>query len=164
MFDNAEENWTEVDQTIDARAYIMGRNMFGPVRGEWIGSGTASGVTIRRSTPRSSCSPTTRAIRSRWTAAPPTTSSPTESSRHWPRRGRRPETGDVSIRGASTINQHLAAYLIDELRLHIVPFTLGAGDPAIRRCPAPESRAGGFAGSDLDHTRDLSRAVLNRTV
>ena len=29
MFDNAEENRTEVDQTTDARAYIMGRNMFG---------------------------------------------------------------------------------------------------------------------------------------
>ena len=36
--------------------------------------------------------------------------------------------GDVSIQGgATTINQYLAAGLIDELRLHIVPFTLGAG-------------------------------------
>ena len=36
--------------------------------------------------------------------------------------------GDVSIHGgASTINQYLAAGLIDELRLHIVPLTLGAG-------------------------------------
>jgi hypothetical protein len=34
--------------------------------------------------------------------------------------------------------------------------------PAIRRCPAPESRTGGFAGSELGHTLDLSRAVLNR--
>ncbi|NEE28123.1 dihydrofolate reductase family protein, partial [Streptomyces sp. SID7982] len=35
---------------------------------------------------------------------------------------------DVSIHGgARTINQYLAAGLIDELRLHIVPFTLGAG-------------------------------------
>ncbi|MET8091249.1 dihydrofolate reductase family protein [Micromonospora sp. NPDC005220] len=29
--------------------------------------------------------------------------------------------------GATTINQYLAAGLLDELRLHIVPFTLGAG-------------------------------------
>ena len=36
--------------------------------------------------------------------------------------------GDVSIHGgASTINQYLAAGLIDELRLHIVPLTLGGG-------------------------------------
>jgi dihydrofolate reductase len=38
MFDDAEENLTEVDQMTDARAYIVGRNMFGP-------------VIIRRSTP-----------------------------------------------------------------------------------------------------------------
>lgn len=36
--------------------------------------------------------------------------------------------GNVSIHGGeSTINQYLAAGLIDELRLHVVPFTLGAG-------------------------------------
>ena len=29
--------------------------------------------------------------------------------------------------GATTINQYLAAGLLDELRLDIVPFTLGAG-------------------------------------
>jgi dihydrofolate reductase len=36
--------------------------------------------------------------------------------------------GDVSIHGGgTTINQCLAAGLIDELRLHIVPLTLGVG-------------------------------------
>jgi dihydrofolate reductase len=36
--------------------------------------------------------------------------------------------GEISIHGgATTINQYLAAGLIDELRLHIVPITLGAG-------------------------------------
>ena len=36
--------------------------------------------------------------------------------------------GDVSIHGgADTINQYLTAGLVDELRLHIVPLTLGAG-------------------------------------
>jgi dihydrofolate reductase len=35
---------------------------------------------------------------------------------------------DVAIQGgATTINQYLAAGLIDDLRLHIVPLTLGAG-------------------------------------
>ena len=36
--------------------------------------------------------------------------------------------GDISVHGgATTVNQYLAAGLIDELRLHIAPFTLGAG-------------------------------------
>lgn len=36
--------------------------------------------------------------------------------------------GDVSIMGgATTANQYLAAGLVDELRLHTAPFTLGAG-------------------------------------
>ncbi len=35
-------------------------------------------------------------------------------------------SGNVSISGgATTINEHLAAGLIDELRLHVVPFTAG---------------------------------------
>ena len=37
--------------------------------------------------------------------------------------------GDVAIAGgASTVNQYLAAGLIDELWLHVAPFTLGAGE------------------------------------
>jgi dihydrofolate reductase len=36
--------------------------------------------------------------------------------------------GDIAvIGGATTVNQYLAAGLIDELRLHITPMTLGAG-------------------------------------
>jgi len=35
MLDNAEENRGEADQTTGARPYMMGRNMFGPLRGEW---------------------------------------------------------------------------------------------------------------------------------
>jgi dihydrofolate reductase len=36
---------------------------------------------------------------------------------------------DISVAGgASTVNQFLAAGLLDELRLHISPLTLGAGE------------------------------------
>jgi dihydrofolate reductase len=36
---------------------------------------------------------------------------------------------DVSIAGgAATLNQYLAAGLVDELRLHIAPLTIGAGE------------------------------------
>jgi dihydrofolate reductase len=37
-------------------------------------------------------------------------------------------TSDISILGgAAAINRYLAAGLVDELRLHIVPVTLGSG-------------------------------------
>ncbi len=36
--------------------------------------------------------------------------------------------GDVAVAGgATTVNQYLAAGLVDELRLHVVPLTPGAG-------------------------------------
>ncbi|PKQ34418.1 MAG: 5-amino-6-(5-phosphoribosylamino)uracil reductase, partial [Actinobacteria bacterium HGW-Actinobacteria-11] len=35
MFDAYEENKAEVDAIVTSGATIMGRNMFGPVRGEW---------------------------------------------------------------------------------------------------------------------------------
>jgi dihydrofolate reductase len=45
--------------------------------------------------------------------------------------------GDVSIHGcATTITQYLAAGLIDELRLHIVPLTLGAGTRLFEGVPS----------------------------
>ena len=73
---------TAVDEAFVARgvdgigATIMGRNMFGPVRGGWADSptGPAGGATIRRSTTTSSSSPITRARRWRWPEAPPSTS------------------------------------------------------------------------------------------
>lgn len=44
--------------------------------------------------------------------------------------------GDISILGgAATINQYLAAGLVDELRLHVVPFTLDAGAQLFRGVP-----------------------------
>ena len=45
--------------------------------------------------------------------------------------------GNVSIAGgATTINQFLAAGLIDELRLHISPFTMGTGVRLFQAVPA----------------------------
>ncbi len=35
MFDTPDENREEIDAILDSGATIMGRNMFGPVRGEW---------------------------------------------------------------------------------------------------------------------------------
>jgi dihydrofolate reductase len=35
MFETPDENKAEVDRIVSAGAFVMGRNMFGPVRGEW---------------------------------------------------------------------------------------------------------------------------------
>jgi dihydrofolate reductase len=128
MFETPEENRAEVERATAPRAFIMGRNMFGPVRGEW-----------------------DREWNGWWGDNPPF-HGPVFVLTHYPRdpqpvdggttfhfvtdgiesalRQAREAAGDgdVSIHGgATTINQYLAAGLIDELRLHIVPFTLGAG-------------------------------------
>jgi dihydrofolate reductase len=128
MFDTPEESLAERDQFAAANAFIMGRNMFGPVRGEW-----------------------DRQWNGWWGDNPPF-HAPVFVLTHYAREPQPMEggttyhfvtdgiesalaqaraaagDGDVVIGGgATTINQYLAAGLIDELRLHIVPLMLGAG-------------------------------------
>jgi dihydrofolate reductase len=123
-----EESRAEIDQMTAAGAFIMGRNMFGPVRGDW-----------------------NRKWNGWWGDDPPY-HAPVFVLTHHPRdpqpmdggttfhfvtdgiesalRRAREAAGDADVAimgGATTINQYLAAGLIDELRLHISPFTLGAG-------------------------------------
>src|SRR5712691_714845 len=35
MFDTPDENKAELNEIVSAGAFVMGRNMFGPIRGEW---------------------------------------------------------------------------------------------------------------------------------
>src|SRR3954462_13704521 len=67
-------------------AYVMGRNMFGPLRREWGedwrgwgggGPGGGGGAPAPLPTRRVSSPPIPRGSRSRWKAGPPSTSSPT---------------------------------------------------------------------------------------
>jgi len=127
-FETADENRAEIDRMTAATAFVMGRNMFGAVRGDW-----------------------DRPWNGWWGDDPPF-HAPVFVLTHHPRdpqpmdggttfhfvtdgiesalaRAREAAgDGDVSVQGgATTINQYLAAGLIDELRLHIAPFTLGAG-------------------------------------
>jgi len=51
-------------------AYIMGRNIFGPGRGDWDLNGTGCGARTRPTTTRSSCLPPMPARTCRWPAAP----------------------------------------------------------------------------------------------
>ncbi|MFC7813929.1 MULTISPECIES: dihydrofolate reductase family protein [unclassified Streptomyces] len=128
MFDTPDENRAELEQLAAAKAFIMGRNMFGPVRGAW-----------------------DRPWNGWWGDDPPF-HAPVFVLTHHAREPRPMEggttfhfvtdgiasalarareaagDGDVQIQGgATTVNQYLAAGLIDELRLHIAPVTLGAG-------------------------------------
>ncbi|MGY0021026.1 dihydrofolate reductase family protein [Streptomyces sp. YJ-C3] len=137
MFDTPDENRAEIDQMAAAEAFIMGRNMFGPVRGAW-----------------------DRQWNGWWGDEPPFHAPVFVLTHH----ARDPQTmnggttyhfvtdgitsaltrartaadgGDVLVQGgATTINQYLAAGLIDELRLHIVPFTLGAGTRLFEGVPS----------------------------
>ncbi|MFF7045330.1 dihydrofolate reductase family protein [Streptomyces massasporeus] len=128
MFDTPDENRAETDRLNTAGAFIMGRNMFGPVRGAW-----------------------DRRWNGWWGGDPPFHAPVFVLTHH----AREPQPmdggttyhfvtdgivsaldmartaaggGDVTVLGgATTINQYLAAGLIHELRLHIAPLTLGAG-------------------------------------
>ena len=128
MFDTPDENKAERERITAAKAFIMGRNMFGPVRGEWRGDWAG------------------------WWGPEPPYHAPVFVLTHYDRDPLAMEGGttfhfvtdgiesaltqaqaapgdsDVAIAGgASTVNQYLAAGLLDELRLHVAPFTLGSG-------------------------------------
>jgi dihydrofolate reductase len=129
MFDHAEENAAERAVITKAGAYIMGRNMYGPDRGEW-------DLDWRG-----------------WWGADPPYHAPVFVLAHRPRESVEMEGGtvfhfvtdgtraamerareaagerDVSIAGGpGTLNQYLAAGLVDELRLHVAPFVAGGGE------------------------------------
>ena len=61
-------------------AYVMGRNMFGPIRARGMTNGAGGGAMSRRTTLRCSSSPTIRTTRSRWRAGRRSTSSPKVST------------------------------------------------------------------------------------
>ena len=128
MFETPEENRAELDAITDAKAFIMGRNMFGPIRGEW--SGDWKGwwgpeppyhapvfvLTHHRREPVVMDGGTTYHFVTDGIHAAMEQASAV------------PGDADVAVAGgASTLNQFLAAGLLDELRLHISPFTAGGG-------------------------------------
>jgi dihydrofolate reductase len=129
MFDEPDENAAELERILAAKAYIMGRNMFGPSRGDWDLEWTG------------------------WWGAEPPYHAPVFVLTHHPRESVTMEGGttfhfvtdgiesalaqareaagdaDVAIAGgAATVRQYLRAGLLDELRLHVAPVTLGAGE------------------------------------
>ncbi|RLK54953.1 dihydrofolate reductase family protein [Actinokineospora cianjurensis] len=129
MLEAAEENAVERARIVQAGAFIMGRNMFDPARGDWDLEWTG------------------------WWGAEPPYHAPVFVLTHHERADleleggttfhfvtggitealerARAAAGDRPVAiagGAATVNQYLAAGLIDELRLHVVPFVLGRGE------------------------------------
>jgi dihydrofolate reductase len=130
----ADEIGTEADVAMTARllaprgAYVMGRNMFGPIRGEWDGDWRG------------------------WWGDDPPYHAPVFVLTHYARepiemeggttfhfvttgfedaleQARAAGDGDVDIAGgASAVRQALAAGVVDELALNIVPVLLGRGE------------------------------------
>lgn len=132
MFDAADENAAEIEAILGHGAYIMGRNMFGPIRGEW---------------------PDDDAWKGWWGPEPPYHAAVFVLTHH----ARDPlemdggtifhfvtggiedafaravdvvgDDGSISIAGGTeTLRQYLIAGLVDELRLHVAPFVAGAGE------------------------------------
>jgi dihydrofolate reductase len=129
MFEEREANKAVIDTVVEAGAYIMGRHMFCPDRGEWdldwrgwwgedppyhapvfvLGHREREPVEMQGGTTFHFVTDGIEAAMERAKEA----------------------AGDrtVSIAGgASTVQQYLRAGLIDELRLHIAPVILGSGE------------------------------------
>lgn len=130
MFEHREDNLAEAEAIVEAGAFIMGRKMFSAEEGsEWDLDWTG------------------------WWGPEPPYHAPTFVLTHLPRASIEMEGGttfhfvtdgieaamemareaagerNVSIAGGpGTLNQYLAAGLVDELRLHVSPFVAGAGE------------------------------------
>jgi dihydrofolate reductase len=129
MFEEPEANKAAIDALTAAKAFVMGRNMFGPGRGDWDLQWKG------------------------WWGEDPPYHAPVFVLTHHPREPLQMQGGttftfvtdgiesalaqareaaaggDVAIAGgAETIRRYLSAGLIDELRLHTVPVLIGAGE------------------------------------
>src|SRR5688500_18720868 len=135
--DTPDENRAEIDQMTGAKAFIMGRNMFGPVRGEWDRQwngwwgdnrpyhAPVFVLTHHARDPQPMDGGTTYYFVT--DGIEPALAQARAAA----------GDGDGAIQGgATTINQYLAAGLGDELRLHVVPLTLGAGTRLFEGVPS----------------------------
>ncbi|RZU66021.1 dihydrofolate reductase [Microterricola gilva] len=129
MFEEPELHTAERDAIVDAGAFIMGRNMFGPIRGEWSGDwrgwwgeeppyhGPVFVLTHHERAPLEMEGGTTFHFVTKGVAAAFELAKESAGGRN------------ISIAGgADTVRQFLNFGLIDELRLHIAPVVLGTGE------------------------------------
>ncbi|MDP3949260.1 dihydrofolate reductase family protein [Microbacterium sp.] len=138
MFEDAEENAAEIKAVAAADAFVMGRNMFGPDRGEfdlhWMGwwgpnppyHGPVFVLSHHKREPLAMEGGTTFTFVNDGIEAALEQATAAAGA-----------DGRVSIAGgAATVNQYLKAGLINELRTHIAPVILGAGERLLLDVPA----------------------------
>ena len=150
MFQAREENQAEVDAIVDAGAFIMGRNMFGPDRGEpdlawrgWWGDDPPYHAPVFVLTHHAR-EPLVLQGGTAFTFVTDGIESALEQARAVA--GGR----NVAIAGgASTVNQVLAAGLLDELRLHIAPTVIGGGARLFEGVPPLDFRQVSARGTSL---------------
>jgi dihydrofolate reductase len=128
-FEQPDENAEEIARLTNAGAYVMGRNMFGPGRGAWDESWKGwwgddppykAPVFVLTHHPRD---PVPMEGGTTFTFV----TDGIESALAQARQAAGDKTVDIAG-GADAVRQYLSAGLIDELRLHLVPIVLGAGE------------------------------------
>lgn len=129
MFKTPDENADEIAAILGHGAYIMGRNMFGPIRGEW--HGDWKGWWGDDPPYHAPVFVLTHYERPPLTMAGGTTFHFVTDGAESALAKARAAAGEQSISiagGASTVRQYLQLGVIDELRLHIAPVLLGSGE------------------------------------
>ena len=136
VLEHGDDNGAEVAAVTEAAAYVMGRNTSGPGRGDrdldWLGwwgedqpyHAPVFVLTHHERAPLAMKGGTT------FTSVTDGIEAALEQARD------AAGSGSVAIAGgAVTIHRYLAAGRIDELRLHVVPFTVGAGSRIVDGVP-----------------------------
>jgi dihydrofolate reductase len=129
MVEEPEANAEVIQAITAAGAFIMGRNMFSPGRGAW--DLEWNGWWGDEPPYHAPVYVLTHHPREILTMQGGTTFTFVTDGIHSALARARQAAGDADVAicgGAHTVNQYLAAGLIDELRLHIAPVLLGAGE------------------------------------
>ena len=159
MLEEPEANAAAIAAIDAAGAYVMGRNMFGPGRGAW--DEQWKGWWGEEPPYHAPVFVLTRHPREPLAMQGGTTFTFVTDGIESALAQARKAAGDADVAiagGAGTVNQYLAAGLIDELRLHVAPVVLGAGERLFEGVADVDLERLDVSGTDL--VTHLSYRVL----